>query len=149
MMPRLEDLYNCLEQDEKTKRLAIKLKPYISGSFSFFNNYTNIDFNNKLIVADISKVEESAVPTLMYLIIDTFWDKIRLNRGEKKIIYIDEIWRLIGSSGNFQTAEFIYKIFKTIRKYGGAATAITQDVSDFFSLDNGKYGKAVINNSAL
>ena len=30
---------------------------------------------------------------------------------------------------------------------GGAAIAATQDLSDFFSLDDGKYGRAIINNS--
>jgi len=148
-MPVLGDLYEILCTDEKTKTFSVLLKPYVDGSMSFFNHHTNIDLDNKLIIADISKMEEHTVPIGMYLVIDVFWDRIKQNRGDKKIIYIDEIWRLIGSSGNFQTAEFIYKIFKTIRKYGGAATAITQDVSDFFSLEGGKYGKAVVNNSAL
>lgn len=148
-MPVLGDLYECLMSDEETIDLAMQLKPYVSGSMSFLNDYTNIDLSNKLVVADISKLDENSLIIGMYLIIDTFWDRVKQNKGEKKIIYIDEVWRLIGGSGNFQTAEFIYKIFKTIRKYGGAATAITQDVSDFFSLENGKYGKAVINNSAL
>ena len=148
-MPILEDLYEILISDEMTKNLALKLKPYINGSLSFFNHHTNIDLKNKLVIADISKLEEKIIPIGMFLIIDIFWDRIKQNKGEKKIIYIDEIWRLIGGTGNLETAEFIYKIFKTIRKYGGAATAITQDVSDFFSLEDGKYGKAVINNSAL
>ena len=30
----------------------------------------------------------------------------------------------------------MWQVFKTIRKYGGSAVAITQDVSDLFSLDN-------------
>jgi len=34
------------------------------------------------------------------------------------------------------------KIFKTIRKYGGSGVAITQDVSDLFSLEDGAYGKS-------
>lgn len=148
-MPILEDLYKILNNSIETKRLALKLKPYISGGLSFFNQYTNIDLNNILLVADISRLTDESIPLSMYLIIDMFWDRIKQNRGEKKIIYIDEIWRLIGSSGNLETAEFIYKIFKTIRKFGGAATAITQDVSDFFMLEDGKYGKAVVNNSAL
>ena len=38
-------------------------------------------------------------------------------------------------------------IFKTIRGYGGAAIAATQDLSDFFGLEEGKYGRAIINNS--
>ena len=148
-MPILEDLYEVLKRDDKTERLAVRLKPYVSGSFSYFNHHTNVDLNNLLIVADISKLNEEIMAASMYLIIDAFWNRIKKNRGEKKIIYMDEIWRLIGSSGKNETAEFIYKIFKTIRKYGGAATAITQDVSDFFSLENGKYGKAVLNNSSL
>ena len=40
-------------------------------------------------------------------------------------------------------------MFKTIRKYGGAATAITQDINDFFSLNNGRYGKGILNNSSI
>ena len=46
-------------------------------------------------------------------------------------------------------ASFIYKIFKTIRKYGGSAIAITQDVSDLFSLENGIYGRSILNNSSI
>ncbi len=148
-MPILEELYKILCLDEGTKNLALKLKPYVNGSLSFFNHRTNVDLNNKLVIADISKMEDKDVAVGMYLIVDIFWDRIKKNKGEKKVIYIDEIWRLIGGTGNLQTAEFIYKIFKTIRKYGGAATAITQDVSDFFALEGGKYGKAVVNNSAL
>ena len=31
----------------------------------------------------------------------------------------------------------------------GSAVAITQDVSDLFSLDNGAYGKSILNNSSM
>ena len=148
-MPILEDLYNLLINDSKTQKLGVLLKPYIFGSLSFFNRCTNVDLSNKLIIADINGLEESTIPIGMYLVIDIFWDRIRQNRAEKKIIYMDEIWRLIGSSASFYTAEFVYKIFKTIRKFGGGATAITQDISDFFAFEDGKYGKAVVNNSAL
>ena len=75
--------------------------------------------------------------------------KIKKDRNSRKIIYLDEIWRLIGVTSNKETASFIYKIFKTIRKYGGGATAITQDVSDLFSLEEGAYGKSILNNSEL
>ena len=148
-MPILQDLYYELDNDEKTKRLAILLKPCVFGSLSFLNRHTNVNFDNKLIVADIHQLEEKYIPICMYVIIDVFWDKICENRAEKKVIYMDEIWRLIGSTGNLYTAEFVYKIFKTIRKFGGGATAITQDVADFFDFEDGKYGRAIINNSAL
>ena len=54
-----------------------------------------------------------------------------------------------GVTSNKNVASFIYKIFKTIRKYGGSGVAITQDISDIFSLDNGTYGKSILNNSSI
>ena len=44
-------------------------------------------------------------------------------------------------------ADFCLTIFKTIRGYGGAAIAATQDLSDFFGLEEGRFGRAIINNS--
>ena len=85
----------------------------------------------------------------MCLFIELFWDRIKKDRKIKKSIYLDEIWRLIGVTSNKDVASFIYKIFKTIRKYGGSAVAITQDVSDLFSLENGTYGRSILNNSSI
>lgn len=148
-MPLLEDLYNLLVSDKKTKKFAIKLIPFIKGSMKFFNNYTNIELEKDLIIADVYDLGEDNLKYGMYLFIDIFWDKIKENRKEKKAIYLDEIWRLIGVTSNKDVASFIYKIFKTIRKYGGSSVAITQDISDIFSLDNGTYGRSILNNSSI
>lgn len=148
-MPILEDLYKILGEDEKTKKFKIKLIPFVKGSMKFFNNYSNISLNNDLIIADIYDLGEENLKYGMYLFTDIFWDKIKENRNEKKAIYLDEIWRLIGVTSNKEVASFIYKIFKTIRKYGGSGVAITQDISDIFSLDNGTYGKSILNNSSI
>ena len=40
----------------------------------------------------------------------------------------------------------VLEIFKTIRAYSGSGICATQDLNDFFSLDNGKYGMGIINN---
>ena len=147
-MPILEDFYNILN-DEKTKKFKIKLIPFIKGSLKFFNNYTNIKLDNKLIVADVYELGEENMKHGMYLFTELFWDKIKINRKNKKTIYLDEIWRLIGVTSSKEVAKFIYKIFKTIRKYGGSSVAITQDISDLFSLDDGAYGKSILNNSSI
>jgi len=147
-MPILEDLYNILN-DEKTQKFKIKLIPFIKGSLKFFNNYTNIQLNNKLIIADVYELGEENMKYGMFLFTELFWDKIKINRKIKKAIYLDEIWRLIGVTSNKEVAKFIYKIFKTIRKYGGSGVAITQDISDLFSLENGTYGKSILNNSSI
>ena len=147
-MPILEDLYNNFD-DERTKKFKIKLIPFIKGSLKFFNNYTNIELNKKLIIADVYELGEENMKYGMYLFTELFWDKIKINRKIKKAIYLDEIWRLIGVTSNKEVAKFIYKIFKTIRKYGGSSVAITQDISDLFSLENGTYGKSILNNSSI
>ena len=147
-MPILEDLYNILGEDKSTKKMQIKLIPFVKGSLNFFNNYTNVELNNKLIIADVYDLGEENLKYGMYLFIDLFWDKIKNNREIKKAIYLDEVWRLIGVTSNKDVASFIYKIFKTIRKYGGSSIAITQDISDLFSLEEGIYGKSILNNSS-
>ena len=148
-MPTLEDLYNILEKDENTKTFKIKLMPFVKGSLKFFNNKTNVELNNDLIIADIYELGEENLKYGLFIFTELFWDQIKKDRKIKKAIYLDEIWRLIGVTSNKEVASFIYKIFKTIRKYGGSSVAITQDVSDLFSLENGTYGKSIINNSSL
>ena len=148
-MPTLGDFYEILDKDNRTKIFKTKLIPFIKGSLKFFNNYTNVELNNKLIVADVYELGEENLKYGMYLFTDLFWDKIKKDRKIKKAIYLDEIWRLIGVTSNKDVASFIYKIFKTIRKYGGSSVAITQDISDIFSLEEGTYGKSILNNSSI
>ncbi len=148
-MPILEDFYELLGESEKTKKFQIKLIPFVKGSLKYFNNYTNIELKNLLIVADVYELGEDNLKYGMWVCIDLFWDRIKKDRKIKKAIYMDEIWRLIGVTSNKEVASFIYKIFKTIRKYGGSSVAITQDISDLFSLENGTYGKSILNNSEI
>ena len=148
-MPILMDLYNIFENDVKTKIFKIKLMPFVKGSLNFFNHKTNVEINNNLIIADIYELGEENLKYGLFIFTELFWDQIKKDRNIKKAIYLDEIWRLIGVTSNKEVASFIYKIFKTIRKYGGSSVAITQDVSDLFSLEKGTYGKSIINNSSI
>lgn len=148
-MPILIDLYKIFEKDEKTKIFKIKLMPFVKGSLNFFNHQTNIEINDNLIIADIYELGEENLKYGLFIFVELFWDLIKKDRNTKKAIYLDEIWRLIGVTSNKEVASFIYKIFKTIRKYGGSSVAITQDVSDLFSLEKGTYGKSIINNSSI
>ena len=68
-MPILEDFYNILD-DEKTKKFKIKLIPFIKGSLKFFNNYTNIELNKSLIIADVYELGEDNMKYGMYLFTD-------------------------------------------------------------------------------
>ena len=148
-MTKIEDLFEILGREEKTKKFQTKLIPFVKGSLKFFNQHTNVKMDEIFIVADVYELGEDNLKYGKYLFTEIFWDKIKKNREVKKAIYLDEVWRLIGVTSNKEVASFIYKIFKTIRKYGGSAIAITQDISDLFSLENGTYGKSILNNSSM
>lgn len=148
-MPILEDVYNILIKSEDTKRMAHILNRLVHGSASSFNQQTNVDLSNKYTVLDISELTGSSdlLTVGMFVALDYVWDKAKENRTEEKAIYVDEVWQLIGSSSNRLAAEFVLEIAKIIRGYGGSAVFATQDINDFFALDDGKYGKGIINNS--
>lgn len=148
-MPTLKDLYNELLSKDKTKDLALMIEKFAVGSLSAFGGSTNVDLDNKYIVLDISEMNEHLKALGMFIALDYVWDKAKESRIQKKAIFLDELWTLIGASGNTLAADYVLEIFKVIRGYGGSAIAATQDISDFFALDDGKYGKAVINNSRI
>lgn len=146
-MPILGDLHKHLLENPMTTRIAAIVSRFVTGSAQSFNRQTNVDLTNKYIVLDLSELKGKLLPVGMMIALDYVWDNIKADRVKKKAIMIDEIWQLIGASSNKLAAEFCLEIFKVIRGYGGAAITATQDLSDFFSLDDGKYGRAIINNS--
>jgi hypothetical protein len=146
-MPILGDLHRNLADNPLTKRIAIIISRFVTGSAQSFNRQTNVDLSNKYVVLDLSELKGRLLPVGMMIALDYVWDIVKSDRTQKKAILIDEIWQLVGASSNKQAAEFCLTIFKTIRGFGGAAISATQDLSDFFGLEDGRYGRAIINNS--
>ena len=146
-MPTLKDLYNELLSKDKTKDLALMIEKFAVGSLSTLGGSTNVDLDNKYIVLDISEMNEHLKALGMFIALDFVWDKAKENRTAEKAIFVDECWQLIGASSNRQAAESVLELAKTIRGYGGSLVCATQDLNDFFALDDGKYGKGIINNS--
>lgn len=146
-MPILEDVYNILKENADTRRLANIMNRLVHGSASTFNQQTNVNLENKYTVLDISELTGDLLTVGMFMALDFVWDKAKEDRTVEKAIFIDETWQLIGASSNRLAAEFVLEIFKIIRGYGGSAICATQDLNDFFALEDGKYGKGIINNS--
>ena len=146
-MPVLGDLYEVLKESQETKRLANIINRLVHGSARTFNQQTNVSLDNKYTVLDISELTGDLLTVGMFVVLDYVWDKAKEDRTAEKAIFIDECWQLIGASSNRLAAEFVLEIFKTIRGYGGSAVCATQDLNDFFALEDGKYGKGIINNA--
>ena len=146
-MPILGDLYSNLKENALTTRLATIVSRFVTGSAQSFNQQTNVNLDNKYVVLDISELKGKLLPVGMMIALDYVWDQVKADRTKRKMVFIDEIWKLIGGAANKQAAEFCLEIFKIIRGYGGGALAATQDLSDFFGLEDGRYGRAILNNS--
>lgn len=147
LMPILGDLYQNLLHNPKAERLAIVLNRFVNGSAKSFNNQTNVDLSNPYTVIDLSYLKKKLLSAGMYIATDLIWDMARQNRLKQKAIIIDEVWQLIGSGSSPQAAEFLVEMAKIGRAHNTSVIFATQDISDFFSLEDGKYGKAIIANS--
>ena len=148
-MPTLKDLYEELLSKEETKRLALMIEKFATGSLASFGRETNVDLNNKYIVLDMTEMTENLKPLGMFMALDLVWDKAKESRIQKKVIFLDELWKLIGSGSNALASAYVQEIFRLIRGFGGAAIQATQDLSGCFSTDNGKFGKEILNLSSF
>ena len=147
--PTPTDFYDLLLEKEETKPLASVLSRFVKGSASNLGKATNIDLRNKYIVLDISEIGKDLLAFGTLLATDICMEYCKQDRAENKIIILDEIWSLIGAGSNSEAATFIQEMFKTVRGYGTAAIGASQDLEDFFALENGKFGKALLNNSRI
>ena len=149
-MPVLGDLYEILKAAPETIRMAHILNRLVNGSASTFNKQTNVRLDNKYTVLDISSLTGDLLTVGMFVVLDFVWDRAKADRTEEKAIFIDECWQLLsgaGATGTRLAGDFVLEIFKTIRGYGGSAVCASQDLNDFFNLDEGRFGKGIINNS--
>lgn len=149
-MPVLGDLHEILKASPETARMAHILNRLVHGSASTFNKQTNVRLDNKYTVLDISSNTGDLLIVWTFVALDFVWDYSKADRTEEKAIFIDECWQLLsgaGATGTRLAGDFILEIFKTIRGYGGSAICASQDLNDFFNLDEGRFGKGIINNS--
>ena len=164
-VPTFKDVYNEIEKylnknikilkSKKDEIIDLKNKLYtnILTKCNFLCNTSNIDISKKLIVFNISNIKnENAAKIIKYFLTaieqNLKYKKNIKNSNEKKtIIYIDEIWKYIGVSSNYELSQNIFKMYKTIRKLNASIITITQDILDFFEYNNGIYGKSILNNS--
>lgn len=148
-MPILSDLYEELERSDVSPRVLKILTQFTTGSAKSFNNRTNVDLTNKYIVFDLSNLKGRLLPAGMFVALDFILGRIKEDVTERKMVFIDEGWQLIGSGANEKAAEYVKTLFKLIRGYNGGACIATQDINDFFSLNDGEYGNAILSNSEI
>lgn len=148
-MPIPGDLYAVLKEKPRAHRLANAISVFVTGSASNFNRQTNVDLNNPYTVIDISDLTGDMLVVGTFIAFTFTFAKVKEDITKAKLLVVDEAWQIIGASSNSLAANYIFEAVKTIRGYGGAPLIATQDISDFFTLEDGKYGRGILNNCKI
>ena len=130
-VPTLQDFRaELLKQDEpEAKEIALAIELFTNGSLNTFAKPTNVDTHNRLICYDILDLGKQLMPIGMLVVLDSILNRITQNRakGKQTFIFIDEIYLLFQHE---YSANFLFTLWKRVRKYGAFATGITQNVDD-------------------
>lgn len=109
------------------------------------DNLKQLYENNNIVIFDFSKVSKSNLE--LYIDISLIIvNNILINNNSEKIIYFDEVWKII-SLNKYKYSEIFSDFYKTIRKKNASIVTVTQDLEDFLSYEGERYGKKILNNS--
>ena len=129
--PTLQDFYDELlrQKEPEAKEIALAIELFVNGSLNTFAKETNVDTNNRLICYDILSLGKQLQAIGMLVVLDSILNRITKNRakGRNTFIFIDEIYLLFQHE---YSANFLFTLWKRVRKYGAYATGITQNVED-------------------
>jgi len=140
--PLLQDLYKELKKLRQTK-LCERLEKYISGSLSHvFNEQTNINLSNRLVIFDIKDLPESLRQIMMMIISNFVSNQVKASL-EKRLLIIDEGWMLLQHE---ESARFVAGLVRRARKYYLGVSIISQQANDFLK---NEYGRAIASQSSL
>ena len=129
--PTLQDFREeLLKQNEpEAKEIALAIELFTDGSLNTFAKNTNVDTDNRLICYDILDLGKQLLPIGMLVVLDSILNRITKNRasGRNTFIFIDEIYLLFQHE---YSANFLFTLWKRVRKYGAYCSGITQNVDD-------------------
>ena len=129
--PTLKDFREVLlkQSEPEAADIALAIELFTEGSLNTFAEQTNVDTKNRLICYDIHELGRTLMPVGMLVVLDSILNRITENRakGKKTYIFIDEIYLLFQYE---YSANFLFTLWKRVRKYGAFITGITQNVDD-------------------
>ena len=129
--PTLKDFHaELLRQTEAEARdVALAIELFTEGSLNTFAKPSNVDTNSRILCYDIRDLGKQLLPVGMLVVLDSVFNRIIHNRkmGRNTWVYIDEIYLLFQHE---YSANFLFTLWKRVRKYGACCTGLTQNVDD-------------------
>ena len=117
------------QPEAEAQEIGLALELFTDGSLNTFAKKTNVDVDNRLICYDILELGKQLQSVGMLVILDSILNRITANRakGKNTFIFIDEVYLLFQHE---YSANFLFTLWKRVRKYGAFCTGITQNVDD-------------------
>lgn len=143
--PTLVDWYEKLQSKMETKHLAIPLLRFVTGSAASMVRKSNIQRDAKYYVFNVSEAPDELREFVTFWSTQFCTDMAQESVLTEDVIIIDESWILVGAASTPEIAGRVLELAKTIRGFNGILISASQDLADFLSLDDGRYGKGVIN----
>ena len=129
--PTLQDFHaELLRQPEaEAGDVALAIELFTEGSLNTFAKPTNVDTSARILCYDIRDLGKQLLPVGMLVVLDSIFNRIVRNRERKRNtwIYIDEIYLLFQHE---YSANFLFTLWKRMRKYGACGTGISQNIED-------------------
>ena len=129
--PTLQDFHaELLRQPEvEAGDVALAIELFTEGSLNTFAKLTNVDTSARILCYDIRDLGKQLLPVGMLVVLDSIFNRIVRNRERKRNtwIYIDEIYLLFQHE---YSANFLFTLWKRMRKYGACGTGISQNIED-------------------
>ena len=130
-LPTLQDFREELlrQEEPEAKEIALAIELFTDGSLNTFAKPTNVNTESRLLCYDILDLGKQLQPVGMLVILDNILNRITANRakGRSTYIFIDEIYLLFQHE---YSANFLFSLWKRVRKYGAFCTGLTQNVDD-------------------
>lgn len=153
--PTLKDFYEELKRQKEgaaeAKDIALSIELYVTGSMDIFAHQSTVDINNKIVAFDILELGKQLKTVAMLVILEFVQGRVTENRFSNKSgqevrhtwLYIDECHVLLKHQ---QSADYLFNLWKRLRKYAGLPTAITQNIPDLLQSEQ---SLAIFSNSDL
>ncbi|WPL15728.1 conjugal transfer ATP-binding protein TraC [Thiorhodovibrio winogradskyi] len=135
------------EDDPRLQDVGRQLYAFTSqGEYGrFFNGANSIRFTAPLVVLELEELKSRRhlqQVVLLQLIYQIQQAMYLGERGQQKLVVIDEAWDLLTQG---DVGRFIESGYRRFRKYGGAAVTVTQSLADLYA---NPVGRAIAENSA-
>ena len=145
--PTLKDFRETLlaQSEPEAQDVALAIELFTNGSLDTFAKKTNVDTNSRFVCYDIHDLGKQLMPIGMLVVLDNILNRITANKakGRKTYIFLDEIYLLFQHE---YSANFLFTLWKRVRKYGAFITGITQNVEDLLQSHT---ARAMLANSEL